>query len=109
MSHHSWLLQGIQVCLISPGAVRTPIWSKSGADAAALLAAAPVEADTLYGALIQQVRSYTPEMGQRMAVIGRESRAALLELRNAAPAQADTLCKRLTCPRAAGKPVPEVM
>ena len=43
------------MCLISPGAVRTPIWSKSGADAAALLAAAPAEAATLYGLLIRQV------------------------------------------------------
>jgi hypothetical protein len=54
-SCHPRLLQGIEVCLISPGAVRTPIWSKSGADAAALLAAAPAEADTLYGPLIRQV------------------------------------------------------
>lgn len=48
-------LQGIEVCLISPGAVRTPIWTKSGDDAAALLAGAPAEAETLYGRLIRQV------------------------------------------------------
>lgn len=43
------------MCLISPGAVRTPIWTKSGDDAAALLAGAPAEAETLYGRLIRQV------------------------------------------------------
>lgn len=48
-------LQGIEVCLVSPGAVRTPIWSKSGNAATALMAGAPAEAEAMYGRLIRQV------------------------------------------------------
>lgn len=47
--------QGIEVCLVSPGAVRTPIWTKAMAAADELLAAAPLAAERLYGRLIRQV------------------------------------------------------
>lgn len=40
---------------MSPGAVRTPIWTKSTAAADELLAAAPPAAERLYGRLIRQV------------------------------------------------------
>lgn len=49
--------QGIKVSMVNPGAVRTPIWSKSTGQADQLLAEAPPLAGTLYGGLIRQVQA----------------------------------------------------
>jgi NAD(P)-dependent dehydrogenase (short-subunit alcohol dehydrogenase family) len=55
----------IPVSLIEPGAIATPIWDKSSADADARLAAMPPEARRLYGPLIEAARR---AVGQRQRV-----------------------------------------
>jgi NAD(P)-dependent dehydrogenase (short-subunit alcohol dehydrogenase family) len=46
---------GVEVILIEPGGIKTPIWEKGGAKAAELRAGMPEEADRLYGDLIRAV------------------------------------------------------
>jgi NAD(P)-dependent dehydrogenase (short-subunit alcohol dehydrogenase family) len=46
---------GVEVVLIEPGGIKTPIWEKGGAKAAELRAGMPEEADRLYGDLIRAV------------------------------------------------------
>jgi len=48
--------QGIEVSLIEPGGVKTPIWEKGLAEADSLEAAMPPEADRLYGQLVNGMR-----------------------------------------------------
>jgi NAD(P)-dependent dehydrogenase (short-subunit alcohol dehydrogenase family) len=48
--------QGIEVCLIEPGGVKTPIWDKGLAEADALEATMPAEGEALYGKLIVAMR-----------------------------------------------------
>jgi NAD(P)-dependent dehydrogenase (short-subunit alcohol dehydrogenase family) len=48
---------GIEVTLIEPGAVATPIWEKSDADALDRLAKLPPEAEARYGPAIAKVRA----------------------------------------------------
>jgi len=51
--------QGVDVILIEPGGVKTPIWSKSRDTADEMLEDAPPEAEGLYGSLIAAVRAGT--------------------------------------------------
>src|SRR4051794_471642 len=51
--------QGIEVVLIEPGAIKTPIWGKGNAAADAMLADAPPEAEQLYGGMIRALRAET--------------------------------------------------
>jgi NAD(P)-dependent dehydrogenase (short-subunit alcohol dehydrogenase family) len=51
--------QGIEVVLIEPGAIKTPIWGKGNAAADEMLAGAPPEAERLYGRLIAALRAET--------------------------------------------------
>ena len=48
--------QGVEVSLIEPGAVKTPIWEKGLAAADDLEAEMPPEADALYGGLVRALR-----------------------------------------------------
>ena len=48
--------QGVEVSLIEPGAVKTPIWEKGLAAADDLEAGMPPEADALYGHLVRALR-----------------------------------------------------
>ncbi|HEX2233153.1 MAG TPA: SDR family oxidoreductase [Thermoleophilaceae bacterium] len=48
---------GVEVVLIEPGGVKTPIWRKGNRAADELLAAAPPEADRLYGKLVTSLRA----------------------------------------------------
>jgi NAD(P)-dependent dehydrogenase (short-subunit alcohol dehydrogenase family) len=48
---------GIHVALIEPGAVATPIWGRSAAEAETMLAQAPPELTERYGELIEAIRS----------------------------------------------------
>lgn len=56
---------GIHVTIVEPGAIATPIWDKSGRDAADLEAATPAELRTLYGAVIARVRKVVGEAAER--------------------------------------------
>jgi NAD(P)-dependent dehydrogenase (short-subunit alcohol dehydrogenase family) len=49
--------QGVDVIVIEPGGVKTPIWRKGGERADELSAGMPPEADRLYGPLIAALRS----------------------------------------------------
>lgn len=56
---------GIHVTIVEPGAIATPIWDKSGKDAADLEAATPAELCSLYGALVAGVRKVVGEAAKR--------------------------------------------
>jgi len=62
--------QGIDVILIEPGGVKTPIWRKGEDLADEMLEDVPPEAERLYGQLIQNVRAGT----RRIAESGAEPR-----------------------------------
>jgi NAD(P)-dependent dehydrogenase (short-subunit alcohol dehydrogenase family) len=51
--------QGIEVVVVEPGAIKTPIWGKGNAAADAMLADAPAEAEELYGDMIRALRAET--------------------------------------------------
>ena len=56
---------GIQVSIVEPGAIATPIWEKSGRDAANLEAVTTPELRTLYGTVIAAVRKVVERAAQR--------------------------------------------
>jgi NAD(P)-dependent dehydrogenase (short-subunit alcohol dehydrogenase family) len=47
---------GVEVCLVEPGAIATPIWDKGNREADAALAKLPTEGRSLYGPLIEAIR-----------------------------------------------------
>jgi len=47
---------GVEVIVIEPGVIQTPIWSKSDAEAVALEANLPPEANVLYGRTMEAMR-----------------------------------------------------
>jgi NAD(P)-dependent dehydrogenase (short-subunit alcohol dehydrogenase family) len=65
--------QGIDVILIEPGGVKTPIWNKAGELADEMLAeGTPAEAERLYGRTIAAVRSQTARIAQESGIEPRE-------------------------------------
>jgi NAD(P)-dependent dehydrogenase (short-subunit alcohol dehydrogenase family) len=50
---------GVEVVVVEPGGIKTPIWRKGNAAAAEMLGDAPPEAEQLYGRLIEAVRAET--------------------------------------------------
>jgi NAD(P)-dependent dehydrogenase (short-subunit alcohol dehydrogenase family) len=56
---------GVEVVIVEPGAVATPIWDKSGQAAADLFAALPPEAGTLYGEVFEGLRAAVVAQGRR--------------------------------------------
>jgi NAD(P)-dependent dehydrogenase (short-subunit alcohol dehydrogenase family) len=48
---------GVDVIVIEPGGIKTPIWEKGGAKADELQAQMPADADRLYGDLVRAVRA----------------------------------------------------
>jgi NAD(P)-dependent dehydrogenase (short-subunit alcohol dehydrogenase family) len=64
--------QGVDVLLIEPGGVKTPIWGKGREIADDLLASAPPEAERLYGPMIAGLRQETAKIEQKT---GLEPRA----------------------------------
>lgn len=71
---------GIEVSVVRPGAVKTPIWEKSMRDADSTVANAPAALDELYGPLIQEVTAYarqTYEKADAPAVVARDVLHAL--------------------------------
>jgi NAD(P)-dependent dehydrogenase (short-subunit alcohol dehydrogenase family) len=56
--------QGVDVILIEPGGVKTPIWKKGEALADEMLEDVPPEAQQLYGRLVEQVRAGTRDIAR---------------------------------------------
>jgi NAD(P)-dependent dehydrogenase (short-subunit alcohol dehydrogenase family) len=56
---------GIKVSIVEPGAIATPIWDKSGKDAADLEAATPPELRALYATVVNGVRKVIGEASAR--------------------------------------------
>jgi NAD(P)-dependent dehydrogenase (short-subunit alcohol dehydrogenase family) len=67
--------QGVDVILVEPGGVKTPIWRKGQELADEMLEDVPPEADRLYGRLIEAVRSGT----QRIATESGAEPSAVAE------------------------------
>jgi NAD(P)-dependent dehydrogenase (short-subunit alcohol dehydrogenase family) len=63
---------GVDVILIEPGGVKTPIWQKSRGSAEEMLADAPPEAEQLYGTLITAVRANTERIERDSGIEPRE-------------------------------------
>jgi NAD(P)-dependent dehydrogenase (short-subunit alcohol dehydrogenase family) len=64
--------QGIEVVLVEPGAIKTPIWGKGNAAADAMLADAPPEAEQLYGDMIQALRAETVKIEEERGLAPEE-------------------------------------
>ncbi len=58
----------IQVSIVEPGAIRTAIWEKGRQTGDAIFAQAPPEAETLYGSLVQTIRSESVKMEQQGSI-----------------------------------------
>lgn len=56
---------GIQVSIVEPGAIATPIWEKSGKDASDLETAMPMEMRTMYATVVAAVRKVVGEASAR--------------------------------------------
>lgn len=56
---------GIEVSIVEPGAIATPIWEKSGKDATDLETAMPMEMRSLYAAVVTAVRKVVGEAAER--------------------------------------------
>jgi NAD(P)-dependent dehydrogenase (short-subunit alcohol dehydrogenase family) len=70
--------QGVDVILIEPGGVKTPIWGKASQLADEMLAdGMPPEADRLYGRMIEAVRAQTARIAQETGIEPREVAAAI--------------------------------
>jgi NAD(P)-dependent dehydrogenase (short-subunit alcohol dehydrogenase family) len=68
---------GLHVALVQPGAIATPIFDKSGAEADALLAALPPEAGALYAPAVAAVRKMAAEQVSRARPPETVARAVL--------------------------------
>jgi NAD(P)-dependent dehydrogenase (short-subunit alcohol dehydrogenase family) len=62
MELHPW---GIQVSIIEPGAIATPIWEKSAKEAGDLEASASEDAKALYGEAVDRIREAVAQAAQR--------------------------------------------
>jgi NAD(P)-dependent dehydrogenase (short-subunit alcohol dehydrogenase family) len=69
--------QGVDVVLIEPGGVKTPIWDKGNETADALQAQMPPEAERLYGKLIARVRRATIEIAEEKGIEASEVAEAI--------------------------------
>jgi NAD(P)-dependent dehydrogenase (short-subunit alcohol dehydrogenase family) len=70
--------QGIDVILIEPGGVKTPIWDKAGRLADEMLAEGmPAEGERLYGRMIEAVRAQTARIAQESGIEPREVAEAI--------------------------------
>jgi NAD(P)-dependent dehydrogenase (short-subunit alcohol dehydrogenase family) len=56
--------QGVDVIVIEPGGVRTPIWAKGNELAASMTASMPPEAERLYGRMVEAMRRETAKIEQ---------------------------------------------
>lgn len=66
---------GIEVSIVEPGAIATPIWEKSGKDATVLETAMPTEMRSLYATLVAAVRKVVGEAANRAIAADAVARA----------------------------------
>jgi NAD(P)-dependent dehydrogenase (short-subunit alcohol dehydrogenase family) len=64
--------QGVDVILIEPGGVRTPIWKKGARVADEIQADGPAEGERLYGRMIEKVRAETRKIDEERGSDPRE-------------------------------------
>jgi NAD(P)-dependent dehydrogenase (short-subunit alcohol dehydrogenase family) len=64
--------QGMEVILIEPGGVKTPIWDKSNEMADQIQQQMPPDAERIYGKLIDRVRQRTIEIAREKGIEARE-------------------------------------
>jgi NAD(P)-dependent dehydrogenase (short-subunit alcohol dehydrogenase family) len=70
--------QGVDVILIEPGGVKTPIWGKAGKLADEMLAdGVPAEAERIYGHMIAAVRAGTSRIAEETGIEPREVAEAI--------------------------------
>ena len=69
--------QGIDVILIEPGGVKTPIWKKGERLADEMIDGMPPEAERLYGRMIERVRAETAKIAQDRGIEPREVAEAI--------------------------------
>ncbi len=63
---------GVDVILIEPGGVKTPIWKKGSALADEMAADMPPEAEQLYGPMMDFLRAETVKIGERTGIDASE-------------------------------------
>ena len=71
------LSQGVDVIVIEPGGVKTPIWKKGDELAVELTADAPPEAERLYGRMIEALRKQTAKIATETGIEPREVAEAI--------------------------------
>src|ERR687891_535502 len=71
------LSQGVDVIVIQPGGVKTPIWRKGDELAAELTSHLPPEGERLYGALIAAIRKETAKIATETGIEPREVAEAI--------------------------------
>ena len=59
---------GVDVIVIEPGGVKTPIWRKGNEQAEQLQAGMPPEADRLYGPLVRALRAQTVKIATERGI-----------------------------------------
>jgi NAD(P)-dependent dehydrogenase (short-subunit alcohol dehydrogenase family) len=69
--------QGVDVIVIEPGGVKTPIWRKGDELATELTADMPPEAERLYGRLIEALRRQTTKIATETGIEAREVAEAI--------------------------------
>lgn len=56
---------GVEVSLVEPGSVKTPIWDKAGAGGPEARAGLSEDVDRMYGPMIDRVQKLASETGER--------------------------------------------
>jgi NAD(P)-dependent dehydrogenase (short-subunit alcohol dehydrogenase family) len=69
--------QGVDVIVVEPGGVKTPIWEKGDERAAEIAADMPAEAARLYGRLIEALRRQTARISSQTGIEAREVAEAI--------------------------------
>ena len=64
--------QGVEVVLIEPGAIKTPIWGKGNETADQIQEGMPPEAEQLYGPMIAALRRETVKISEQTGIEPRE-------------------------------------
>jgi NAD(P)-dependent dehydrogenase (short-subunit alcohol dehydrogenase family) len=71
------LPHGVDVIVIEPGGVKTPIWGKGNDTAAEIQAGLPPEAEQLYGPMVEALRRETVKISEQTGIEPREVAEAI--------------------------------